>query len=404
MGFNRISRFYVNMYLGPGFRIDGPEGLCVAKMTEEDDTTTTRDDHILTMFAVNSGTGQIVYNVRLVQPRVYGSEGSGPSQFRRPHGICCNAAGDVYVADTDNGRLVRLRYSTGSLNWVGVIDSTLSSPRDVAVDSRGRVYVTNTDRDEIRVYDADGGPVGRWTPGLSHPEAVAAIDRGAPYNKYGSEYAVVVDRWGTRLNQLTLDGRLLRQIDCRRLGLDTSGFSYCAFDLHGNCYVTDRVNEELHVFDPALHYVVSYGRSATGPNLLKSPRGIAIWRRYGQVFVSESDGGQYLWVGLDGYLIGCYPDSFGPDTLGTTIALYITEVADVVVDVLDHRGSLVRTLTPPHEQRPGEVLIVWDGRDDRGEPVPVGEYVVKAIIRPTYSRPRYILRKELIGRVRRLPG
>ena len=111
LGFNRIGRYFVNLYLGRGFHIADPQGICGAKMIEEDDPKTLRDDHILTMFTVNSGTGQVVYNVKLLEPKVFGAAGSGPGQFRRPHGICCNPAGDVYVADTDNNRVVRQRRS-----------------------------------------------------------------------------------------------------------------------------------------------------------------------------------------------------------------------------------------------------------------------------------------------------
>ncbi len=70
LGFYRIGSLYINMYLGPNFKLSEPEGLCGAKMEEEDDTTTGRDDHILTLFGVNSGTGQILYNVKLLEPRI----------------------------------------------------------------------------------------------------------------------------------------------------------------------------------------------------------------------------------------------------------------------------------------------------------------------------------------------
>ncbi|MBM3315130.1 hypothetical protein FJY71_04720, partial [candidate division WOR-3 bacterium] len=374
LGFNRIGRLLVSMYLGPGFRMDDPQGLCGAKMVEEDDTTTYRDDHILTLFGVNSGTNQIVYNVKLLEPKVFGSEGTGPGRFRRPHGICCNPEGDVYVADTDNGRVVRLRYSETELSWAGVLDSGLAAPHDVAIDSRGTVYVTDTGNDAVKVYAPDGTLTAAWHPGLERPTAVAAIDRDARFNLTGSEHVVVIDRGGTRVNQLSLSGALLRRLDCRRIGLDSAGFAYCTFDLHGNAYVTDRLNHEIHVFDPALRYVVSYGRGSDGRSVLDSPRGITIWRRFGQVFVAEADGGSYYWVGLDGYFVGCFPPQFGPDTPGTTIALYVTEVADVAVEVSDTTGRVVRTLTPPHEQRPGEVLIIWDGRDNGGRVVAEGVY------------------------------
>lgn len=404
LGFNRVSRFYLGMYLGRDFKLDDPQGLCGAKMKAEEDTTTWRDDALMTLFAVNSGTGQIVYNVRLARPGIYGSVGSGRDQFRRPHGIACNPAGDVYVADTDNDRVVRLRYADAGLAWVGVLDSTLSGPHDVALDSRGLVYVANTGAGSIEVYDAAGTHLATWHSDLDRPTGIAVLDKDADFNVYGHEAAVVIDRDGTRVNQLSLSGQLLRRIDCRRFGFDTAGLAYCAFDRHGNAYVTDRVNSQVHIFDPGLHYIISFGGDEAQAGRFDSPRGICIGRKFGQFFVSEADGGQYYLLALDAYLLGFYPDSFDSRKPGTTIALYLTAVAEVVVEVFDAGGKLIRTLTPGHEQPPGEALIVWDGRNNQGELVPEGEYQVKATVRPTYSRPRYSLKKELVGRVRRIAG
>ncbi|MEO0085674.1 MAG: FlgD immunoglobulin-like domain containing protein [candidate division WOR-3 bacterium] len=404
LGFNRISRFYLGMYLGRDFKLDDPQGLCGAKMKAEEDTTTWRDDALMTLFAVNSGTGQIVYNVRLARPGIYGSVGSGKDQFRRPRGICCNSDGDVYVADTDNNRVVHLRYADGSLSWVGVLDSNLSAPHDVSLDSRGRVYVANTGAGSIEVYAADGNRLATWHSDLDRPTGIAVLDKDAEFNIYGHEVAIVIDREGTRVNQLSLSGQLLRRIDCRRIGFDTSGFAYCAFDRHGSVYVTDMVNSQVHVFDPGLQYIISFGGDATQAGRFSSPRGICIGRKFGQFFVSEAEGGQYYLLALDAYLLGFYPDSFNSQKPGTTIALYLTAVAEVVVEVFNSEGLLIRTLTPGHEQLPGEALIVWDGRNNQGELVPEGEYRIKAIVRPTYSRPRYSLKKELTGTVRRVPG
>lgn len=398
LGFQRIGRYYLRLYLGGDFRVDDPQGMCGAKMIEEDDPTTSRDDHILTLFGVNSGTGQIVYNVKLLEPRIYGSKGTGTGQFLQPHGITCNPEGAVYVADTGNDRVVRLRYTGGRLHWVSVVDSNLNAPRDVALDSRGRLYVTDYGSGRVLVYDADGVLIASWAGDIEAPTGIAVIDEAAPYNQFGTDVAVVIDRNGRRLNLLSLAGLLQRQVDIRRLGLTEGEFAYAAFDRHGNCYVTDRVNNQVHVFDPELAHIVSFGDDSR----FSSPRGILIWRRFGQLFVNETEGGQYYWVGLDGYLIGCYPPEFDSSRPGTTIALYVTGVADIEAHVTGPQGQLVRTLTPPHEQRPGEVLLVWDGLDNEGRLVPVGEYRVHAVIRPTYSTPRRTHRKELSGTVRRV--
>jgi len=407
LGFTRVSSFYLNMYLGKDFRVDNPQGLACAKIKEEEDTTTWRDDALLTLFAVNSNTGQIVYNVKLVRPGIFGAQGQGVGQFNHPHGITCNEDGDVYVADTDNNRLVRLRYTGGKLHWVTVVDSTLNHPYDVTMDSKGRVFVTDTDNDQIVVYAPDNNRIATLTPGLKKPSAIAILDHLAPFNETGLDLLVVVDHSGTTVNQLSTSGEILRSVDYRRIGLDSAYFAYCAFDRHGNVYVTDMLNSQIHIFAPGLKYIVSFGRTASSKSdqpVFNAPRGIAIGRKFGQLFVSEADGGQYYLIALDGYLIGCYPEQFKAEKPGTTIALYLTQRAEIIVEISDSTGNIIRSLTPPYHQGPGEVLIVWDGRDNEGNIVPIGEYHIKTTIRPTYSRPRYTLKKELFTRVVRLPG
>jgi sugar lactone lactonase YvrE len=403
LGFNRIGRLYISMYLGRSFKLEDPQGMCGAKMVEEDDTTTSNDDHILTMFGVNSGSSQIVYNVKLIEPRIYGSPGSDTGHFSHPHGITCNKYGAVYVADTDNDRVVRLKYENTKLKWVSTIDSGLDAPRDVAIDSRGRVYVADSGNNRIVVFDSLGVEVATWTADLEGPTGICVLDPGADYNDFHINSAVVIDRGRSRISQFSLDdGQQRRMVDMRRIGLDEAGFAYCAYDRHGNVYVTDQMNSQIHLFDPDLRYIVSFGRQGVEGTTFDSPTGITIWRRFGQVFVSEANGGQYYWVGLDAYLIGFYPAEFDSLKPGTTIALYITEMANIQVDITAPSGTLVRSLAPPHMQHPGEALIVWDGRDNNGKLVPEGEYKVTIVARPTYSRPMRILRKELTGTVRRV--
>jgi len=402
LGFNRVSAYYLNMYLGKNFHVDNPEGICCSKMKEEEDTTTWRDDALLTLFAVNSGTGQIVYNIKLIKPGIYGSKGSGNGNFNNPHGITCNEYGDVYVADTDNRRLIRLRYTRGELNWVTVVDSSLILPYDVSMDSKGNVYLVDAAANCIYVYGPDNTRLRTITPGLTFPTAIAVIDRNASDNDLALDQTVVIDHFGTRINQLNQDGQIIRSIDCRRIGLDTAGFSYCAFDRYGNIYVTDRVNCRLHIFAPGLKYITSFGRATNAPGqqpIFNSPRGIAIGRKFGQLFITESDGGQYYLIALDGWLIGCFPEQFDSLRPGTTIAIYLTQRAEIMIDIVNSTGEIIRTLTSAYEQGPGEVLIVWDGRNQKGMIVPPGEYSIRITLRPTYSRPRYTLKKELLTSV-----
>lgn len=407
LGFNRISSYYINMYLGNVVQVDNPEGLCCTKIKEEDDPTTWRDDALLTLFAVNSGTGQIVYNVNLSNLKTFGTKGSGAGQFNNPHGITCNENGDVYIADTGNRRIVHLRYFQGELRWITVVDSTLELPYDVSLDSRGNLYAVDAGDNRILVYSPDDSKIQTISTELEYPTAIAVIDRLAPFNEQALDRIVVVDRFGNRINQINRSGEIIRSVDCRSIGLDTANLSYCAFDRYGNSFVTDRINHQIHIFDHNLKYITSFGRPANALGsqpVFNSPRGIAINRKFGQLFVSEQDGGQYYLIALDGWLIGCFPERFDSLKPGTTIAFYLTQRAEITIDIINSSGDIIKTLTPPYQYGPGEALVVWDGQDNQGLIVPPGEYSIRITIRPTYSRPRYTFKKELRAKVFRIPG
>ena len=90
------------------------------------------------------------------------ADGQGvAARFAAPSDLTVDTAGVVYVADTDNNRVRRIE-PDGAVTTLagsgteGLLDGTalegqLSTPSDVAIDSRGRVYVADTGNHAIRV-------------------------------------------------------------------------------------------------------------------------------------------------------------------------------------------------------------------------------------------------------------
>jgi DNA-binding beta-propeller fold protein YncE len=431
LGYHRASNFFLDMYLGHDFRFDDPEGLACERMIAEEQRSKPGEEDILSLFGVNSGTSQILYNLGMSKLALFGGAGSGDGQFQHPHGIAVDRQGDIYIADTDNNRVVRLRYLTTGLVFVRNYNG-FTHPYGVALDSRRQVYVTEQNdaaplltaesltaapRDtsspsavsrqpsassDVVVMDSLGNVLQRWA-GLDSPTGIAVIDPGTTWNRSDADFAVVIDRDGQRLTKFSRFGERLASIEARDIGLAVAQFAYCALDYYADVYVTDEYNDQVHKFDRDLHYLTSYGRTGSGDGEFKSPRGIAIGRQFGQVFVAEAEGGQYLWVGLDAYMVGCFPPVISNDRPGTTIALYVTETADLTLGVYDHKNKLVRTIYANEiQEKPGEVLVVWDGRDNHNTLVGPGEYTIRATLRPTYGGQRQEIKKELTATVKRI--
>ena len=88
-----------------------------------------------------------VLNSDLTFSSTFGKEGSGKGQFDIPCGIACDSTGEVYVADTSNHRI---QVFTAEGKFLGMFGrrghdqgrGELTSPKYVAVDTNGMVYVS----------------------------------------------------------------------------------------------------------------------------------------------------------------------------------------------------------------------------------------------------------------------
>ena len=374
-GFYRASKYYLQLFLGYGYDYDNPQGIAAVKLKEHDDPKTKRDDDELTAFAVNSDRGQIVYNIGLEAVKVFGNT----SMFSSPKGIAATEEGLVALADYGNSRVVKRQYGGGRLVLIGEI-ALPGRPYDVSFDSRGNLYVTDFDNSCIYVYTPNDsllyafGTQGRAFGELYQPMGIEVIDADDSFNHYKDEFIVVTDNYGRRLSKFSTRGRFIGSVLCGDIGLPEAHFLYVAVDYFGSIYVTDEINDQIHKFDRDLRYIISVGRTGTDKGEFIAPRGISIWRRYGQVFLTEKEGGQYLWIATDGFVVGCFPSAFRFGQPGTTLAIYTTQDAKISITVHDHLGEKVRDLVNGIRRSAGELLIVWDGRDDDGNPVIAGDY------------------------------
>lgn len=394
-GFYRASKYYLQLFLGPSFAYNDPQGIDAVKLKELNNPRTMRDDDELTAFAVNSGAGQIIYNVGLEAVKAYGNA----ETFNQPKGIAVNPDGSIFLADFGHQRIVKLRYEKGEIVWVKEI-SVPGRPFDVALDSRGNIYVTDYDQSKILIFDSEGallmsfGTPGRGRAELYQPMGIDVIDADAPDNFYREDFIAVVDNEGHRVSKFTRQGRFVSSQQNSDLGLAESRFLYVAIDYYGSIFVTDEINDQVHKFDRNLAYVISEGRTGTSRGEFNSPRGIAIGRRFGQVFISEREGGQYLWIASDAIFVGCFPSTFTASQPGTTVALYLTDESILKVAVYNRMGDKIRDLIDNIKRPAGEFLLVWDGKDNRGELVPAGEYEFQVNVNTVHGHGRKI--KKLI--------
>ena len=404
-GLHRVTQTHLTLRAGFKHRFDNPQGLAALKLAAEDDTTTTRDDDELTVFGVNSGQHMLIYNTSLTAIAFYGREGSGTGEFRDPHGVAAATNGDVVVSDTGNDRLHVLRYAGDALRPVRIIRGDyagrpLRRPLGVALEG-GEVYVCDPDNARVLVLGLDGSlrrelrPLQDGAPFLSEPFAVAALRHDAPFNYFGDDVVVVSDSANARLVQMRPDGTVLAVRRLPDAGPLARRFDWLALDYHANLYVSDR-SGRLHKFDRRLQYLLSVGRPGRGEYEFDEPRGLGLYRRFGQIFVAERQGAQYLWTGTDVFSPMLSDIRKLDDVWQGRVRFFLTEYARVEMELVDVDGAVHASVQPPRWTPPGPVQ-----RDVRFTATP-GTREVRLRIRaaPTYSSRKYLQVERLSPPVR----
>lgn len=394
-----------------------PQGLAVVRLKAWEDTTRTSDDDEVTVYGVNSGQDCIIYNTSMKSIGIYGLDETGERRLHRPRGIAANDLGEVYVADTGHHRVVKF-FNPGhelkfdkSVGQLGTGPAYFTEPHDVAVDSKGTVFVVDTGNHRVQIFSSELEYLGSWgkkgqAPGQLHqPTAIALVDKNELWNYFHEELVVIIDLNHSRIQIFTLQGKFIRAVSTREFGYPNAQLAYLALDYYNNIYATDTRNHCIHKFDHRLNYLTSYGSYGSDDKQFIEPRGITIYRRFGQVFVAEKWGAQYYWIGTD-----CFDFQVITHPAQELIEFkyFLTEPSFVTVDILDERKLLVTRLFIRQFHFSGWQSDYWAGHvwavpdsvfEKEGyqpsplyqptKSIPPGHYSVKYRIEPTYSSYHY---------------
>ncbi|MBD3322194.1 MAG: hypothetical protein GF350_13935 [Chitinivibrionales bacterium] len=306
-GIRKATPKHLFMFFGPVTFFSDPQGLATAKMNSRNDPSTEKDDDEVVVYGVNSGRHQLIYNTSMWTLGIYGSKGSGKDQFLDPRGVTTNAEGHVFVADRGNDRIVHLFNPRKDVHWVKAIDGCrggghgLKKPEQVALGARGNVYVSDTGNRRLVVFDSSGAIIRTIPPAgtamfVNGPAALAVADGRQKWSYFNKDrFILCADKQGSRLWKITFGGEVL----IKTAMPSNHKAQYAAVDYYHNLWVTDKENHCILKFDHNLELLDIFGSHGKDDNQFVQPRGIAIWKRYGQTFIAEKSGAQYYWIGTE---------------------------------------------------------------------------------------------------------
>jgi DNA-binding beta-propeller fold protein YncE len=393
MGLNRVKQSHLDLYSGYRKKFASPQGVAAAKLIVNDKESPGDDDE-LSIYGINAGTGEIIYNKSMLSLGFYGKLGEGDGEFLDPVGIAADEKGNVFVADRGNHRIVHLVNAENELMFEKYLDfnatqKALRSPSDVALE-QDRLFVADSGNDRILVSDLSGSVMDVFGgPGTLYEPFALGVLSSPDANFYGMQFLVVTDSIHQRISKFSLHGRIQRTRRFNEISPGEGGFYFAAIDYYGNVYVTDSVSGCIYKFDRYLNYLTRFGCGDGEGDRLIEPRGIAINRRFGQVFVVEKAGASYYWVGTDVLNLRGTAGTQGSMTT-VQVRFLLTEQSKVTIRIENEVGDVVHTFCEDRFLGPGNLAETFQVESARlPHPVAKCNYVISVQAVPTYSSKKY---------------
>jgi DNA-binding beta-propeller fold protein YncE len=227
-----------------------------------------------------------------------------------PHHVTVDSRGRILIVDADS-RAVHVLGDGNSFRIAGGPHRRLQLPNGIAVDAADNIYVADSERGLVLVYDADGkflryiGKRGDET--LFHYPTAIAIDRN-------SGRLFLLDSPRHLLFVLDLEGNVLKRIGRPRPHVIGRVGDAIPMDLdyptemaigNNELVVVDSGNSQIHVMDLQCQPVAQFSISATPgpPTIGEVGLGVDLT---GKIYVSTASDSHIRTYGRDGSLLGSF--------------------------------------------------------------------------------------------------
>lgn len=214
-------------------------------------------------------------------------KGPRANTLESPIDVACDSNDDIYVSDSVRKQIYVFNTRGRFLRTIGGTASNahMERPTGMALDRVARlIYVSDTLRHQLLVFGTDGtlirviGKRGPEPGEFNFPTAVT-LSAGKVY---------VVDAMNFRIQTFTPDGQFISAFG--QLGIQSGTLNRpkgIAADSDGNLYVVDSLFETVQVFDAGGRLLYYFGATGTGPGQFQLPSGISIDNR-NIIYVADS--------------------------------------------------------------------------------------------------------------------
>lgn len=214
----------------------------------------------------------------------WGSSGSANGQFITPRGMATDAAGNVYVADAGNNRVQKFDNNGNFLLAFGIfgdVPGGFVQTSGVAVAPGGDIYVSDEFTQRISIFNSSGVFQSTFSAG-SFPTTATGVALDSAGNVYVSDSA------NHRIRKFNATGTLITSWGSSGAGDGLfSGPQGLAIDSSDNVYVADTGNNRIQKFTSGGVFITKWGTVGTGNAQFTMPFGVSA-DSSGTIYVADT--------------------------------------------------------------------------------------------------------------------
>ncbi len=162
----------------------------------------------------------------------------------------------------------------GNFGSFGNKDGQFEWPSGGAIDSRGRVYISDEQLHRISVFDHSGAFLSQWG---AHGSGEGDLDTPSGIAFDDEDNLYVSDTYNHRIQKFTADGRFLLSFGSQGQGNGELNLPWgVTLDGNNNVYVADWGNDRIQKFSPQGDCLASYGASGIADGEFQRPSSVAV--------------------------------------------------------------------------------------------------------------------------------
>lgn len=208
-------------------------------------------------------------------------EGTAVGRMKEPNSVAVGPDGSIWVAETGSHRIQRwgpdlgLKLVFGSR---GTGDGQFERPAAIDVDGEGNVWVGDQKNNRVQAFNEDGSFLGKFGgAGSGESQFNLGWPFGLAVDAKGNIW--VADSDNNRVQRWTRSGPPSYSTSFGTLGTGTGQFNRpvdVAVDPGGNIWALDKGNARIQKFSESGAYLTSVGSTGPGAGKLNAPSGLAI--------------------------------------------------------------------------------------------------------------------------------